>query len=297
MRPLSDRHHEVPRWLLEHFTADNRGRLWVGFKKDRRVRLISTRRAFVRRGANSRVDYVQQPDGTTTRVKSDEAEMILAEFDQLASVAARALIETARRWRETGLVPAQLAPQLIAICKRLLLVQARRTREAQDRIGIGNHDPLLIADLLHARADELGVTLPRTEELIADEAILQVFDDIAQNNRATFAGGQHPLDLQQDVRLLAQRGLRIAVLAPSTGGFVIGSPGITAGRTINGWDSWLPLAPDVAISHSDSPGDVRIALAPPTFLEWHNRTALRSSERVGGCCEGTIREVFATTGD
>ncbi|MDE2989424.1 MAG: hypothetical protein OXT70_15440 [Chloroflexota bacterium] len=297
MSPLSDRHHEVPRWLLEHFTAGHRGRLWVGFKKDRRVQLISTRNAFVRRGANSRVDYVPQSDGSTTRVKSDAAEMILAEFDRSASVAARELIEIARRWRETGPIPAQLPPRLIAICKRLLLVQARRTREAQDRIGIGNHDPLLIADLLYARADELRVTLPCREELIADEAILRVFDDIAQNNRATFAGGQHPLDLHQDVRLLAQRGLRIAVLAPSIGDFVIGSHGITTGRTINGWDSWLPLAPDVAISHSDSPGDVRIALAPPRFLEWHNRTALRSSERVGGSCARTIRELLATAGD
>lgn len=296
MRPLSDRHHEVPRWLLTHFTAGHRGRLWVGFRRDQRIQLISTRNAFVRRGANSRVDYVQQPDGTTTRMKSDGTEMVLAKFDHLASVATRDLIKIVRRWRETGLVPAQLPPQLIAICKRLFLVQARRTREAQERIGIGNHDPLLIAGVVHARADQLDVTLPCTEELIADEAILRVFDDIAQNNRATFAGGQHPLDLQQDARLLAQRGLRIAVLAPTTGEFVIGSHGITAGRTISGWDSWLPVAPDVAISHSDTYGEVGIASAPPRFLEWHNRTALRISERVGGCCEGTIRELLAFTG-
>lgn len=294
METLSDRHHEVPRWLLDHFAKGNRGRLWVGFKEDRRVALVSTSNAFVRRGANSRFDYVQQPDATFARVKSDEAERVLAEFDSLACIAARELIGTARRWRDSALVPPWLAPQVVSICKRLILVQARRTREAQDRIGVGDHDSELIASHFRDRADELGVTLPCTEELMEDPEIVRVFDDISQNNRATFAGGQHPLDLKQDADLLAQRGLRIAVIKPSNGSFVIGSHGLTAGRTINGWDSWLPIAPDVAISHSDKPGDVQIRATPQAFIEWHNRTALSTSERVGGCREDTLRDLLAT---
>ncbi len=293
MRTLSDRHHEVPRWLLSHFAAGS-SMLWVGFKRDRRLRLISTRDAFVRRGANSRFEYVPQADGSLRRVKSDKAERDQAAFDSLSCDAARELIKFARRWRDLGFGPHELTQLVVDISKRLILVQARRTRDAQERISIGDHDPVLIADVVRVRADELGVELPCTQELIEDPEIAGLFKEVSQNNRATFAGGQHPLDLQKEVELLAQRGLRIAVALPSVGDFVIGSHGLTTGRTINGRDSWLPIAPDVAIAHSDMPGDVKIRAVPGTFVEWHNRAALSISERVGGSLREMLEDLLAT---
>ncbi len=143
--------------------------------------------------------------------------------------------------------------------------------------------------MLRTIADALGEPIPGTHELVEVPATAGVFEDFSQNNRDTFASGQHPLELQRDAELLAQRGLRIALVNPSHGDLVIDSHGLTAGRTLIGREFWLPILPDVAISRSNAPSDVTIEVMPRPFVEWHNRAALSTSERVGGCREETLR--------
>lgn len=76
--------------------------------------------------------------------------------------------------------------------------------------------------------------------------------NIPQNCRATFAGGRHSIGLRREAELPTQQGLRIAIISPSLSDFVIANHGLTSGRTIGRQDSWLPIAPEVAVAHSDT---------------------------------------------
>lgn len=97
MTTRSERHHEVPQWLLKYFCWDYGNMLWMGFKDTREIRPVSLRDAFVRKDANTRTDYQSRGDGTFQQVKSDLDETILANFDGQASSAARELIDFSRQ--------------------------------------------------------------------------------------------------------------------------------------------------------------------------------------------------------
>ena len=137
MTARSERHHEVPQWLLKHFCWDHGNMLWMGFKDTREIRRVSLRDAFVRNNANTRTEYQSRGDGTFQEVKSDRDETILANFDGQASGAARELIDFSRQWRDSGPVAPRLSPEKVEVCKRTIVAQARRTRESQNRVGLG----------------------------------------------------------------------------------------------------------------------------------------------------------------
>ncbi|MDE2744704.1 MAG: hypothetical protein OXI41_01790 [Chloroflexota bacterium] len=103
------------------------------------------------------------------------------------------------------------------------VIQARWIREAQDTLGESNHQPQLIAERFRDRADELSISLLEGQQLASRQEFVRVVQDISQSNRATFAGGQHPIDPRKEMELLARRGIRFGVVALSIGDFVIGS--------------------------------------------------------------------------
>ena len=289
MTARSHRHHENPQWLLRHFCPRDDEQLWVGFKDTRDVKLVSIKGAFMRNDANTRIDYQDQE-----RVKSDPDEKILADFDGRASRAASDLIDFARRWRGGLVDDSSLAPETAETCKQIIVAQARRTRESQNRIGFGDDGPELYLKLYRKRAAELGQQLPADESLLADPHVAMLFSDLSQNLRATFASGHHPVLTDKERRLLAPLGLHVATIDPATGEFVIGSHGITIVETAGGQNTWLPLAPDVAISFSGRPGG--IGICKDDFVESHNRAALSISAQVAGQSEKTISELLATLG-
>ena len=291
MMARSERHHEVPIWLAKHFCWDCDERLWMGFKDTREVRLVGVRDAFVRRNANTRTSYQSRQDGTFQQVKSDLDERILEKFDGQASSAARELINFARQWRDMGPVAPRLSPETVEVCKRLIVVQARRTRESQDRVGLGEDKTELYLDLYFTRAEEIGQRLPPREVLVEYPSVTAVFDAISQNTRAGMASGNHPILANKEEEFLAPLGLHVAVIDPTTTEFVVGSHGVTITHERN---TWLPLAPDVAISFSDRPGRIGIGMCGSEFVENHNRAALSISSRVAGRFEETIAELLAT---
>ena len=292
----SKRHHEIPQWVLKYFCVDHREMLWMGFKDTREVRLVSINDAFVRKDANTRIDYQSHGDGTFQQVKSDPDETILASFDDQASQAARALIDFSRRWRDTGPVAPRLSSDRVEVCKQIIVTQARRTRESQNRIGLLPDGYELYLDLYYKRAEEIGQQLPSREDLLGNPSVTKIFDVISQNIRANMASGDHPILTKKEEEFLAPLGLHVAVLDATTAEFVIGSHGITIVETIQGRNSWMPLAPDVMISLSDKSGYISFSIYADEFVERHNRAALSASARVAGRSEGTIQELLATVG-
>ena len=293
MMARSERHHEVPQWLLKHFCRDNGKMLWMGSKDTREITTVSLRDAFVRRNANTRTEYQSQGDGTFQEVKSDLDETILASFDGQASSAARELIDFSRQWRDAGPVAPHLSPEKVEVCKRIIVVQAHRTRESQDRVGLSEAKSELYLDVVFKLAEEGGQHLPSREDLLKTPGVTEVFDVISQNTRAKMASGDHPILADNEEEFLAPLGLHIAVLDPTTAEFVIGSHGITTVEATQGQNTWLPLAPDIAISFSGRPGEIGIGICTDEFVENHNRAALSVSSRVAGRSKGTIQELLA----
>ena len=263
--------------------------LWMGFKNTREVRSVSVKDAFVRKDANTRTTYQSRGDGTFQQVKSDKDEMILEKFDGQASSAAREVIDFARGWREDGTLAPRLSPETIDVCKRLIVVQALRTRESQDRVGLIEDDNDFYLDLYLRRAEEVGQRLPRKEVLLEDPGVAAVFDVISQNMRASTASGNHPILARKEREFLTPLGLHAAVLDPTAAEFVIGSHGVTIIQERN---TWLPLSPDVAISFSNRPGSIGIGKCVSEFVERHNRAALSNSAQVAGRSKGKIQALL-----
>ena len=155
MTPRSERHHQVPIWLLRHFSWKNRGSklLWVGSKDTREIRQSSVNKTFFRNNANTRTDFQSQEDGNFQPIKSDLGEKILAEFDSLAAPAARRLIGYSRIRRDGGPVAPQLSAMDLEICKQTIVVQARRSWESQNRAGMSQDKSELYLDLYFKSAE------------------------------------------------------------------------------------------------------------------------------------------------
>ena len=290
-RERSRRHHEVPRWLLSNFSWDSESMLWISFKNTGEIKPVSVENAFVRKDANTQISYEGRSDGTFQRLKSDADEHSLAGFDDKASLAAREVIRFARQWRNTRTAAPSLSGESLELCKRLIVAQARRTRESQERTGIGKGDNDLYHDLYRRLAQDDGQSLPPKDVLLKDPEVISLFEVITQNTRANFASGDHPVLAKKEFEFLLPLGLRVAVLNPREAQFVIGSHGITITQREN---TWLPLAPDVAISFSNTPGDIAIDMYMKDFVDHHNRSALLLSAQIAGQSRGTIERVLGT---
>ena len=226
----------------------------MGCKETCEVRLVGVNDAFVRKDANTRTNFQSRKDGTFQPMKSDPDEQILAKFDNQASLAARTLIDFSRQFRDGVPVTPRLSPEVVEICKRIIVSQARRTRESQDRTGLSADNSELYLELYCKRAEEIGQPLHTKQELLEASRVTGAFDVLSQNTRANFASGDHPILASKEKGFLAPLGLLIAVIHPTTAEFVIGSHGITIMDTIQGRSSWLPIAPDVAISLAGNSG-------------------------------------------
>ena len=294
MTAQSKRHHEVPKWLLKHFCWDHGEMLWHGFKDTREVTPVNINDAFVRKYANTRIDYQSRGDGTFQQVKSDQDETILADFDDQASRAARNLIDSARQWRDTGPAVPRLSPADVETCKQTIVAQARRTRESQDRAGLSEDKSELYISLYSELAEANGQQLPSKEDLLRDSRVTGLFAAISQNHRANFASGNHSILADKEKEFLDSAGLHVAVIDPTTAEFVIGSHGITIVESTQGQTAWLPLAPDVAISLSDKPKQMGIGICADAFVESHNGAALSLSTRIAGRSKETIQKLLTT---
>ena len=117
---------------------------------------------------------------------------------------------------------------------------------------------------------------------------------LSQNTRAGFASGDHLILVRKENEVLASFGLLIAVIHPTAEDFVIGSHGITIVDSIEGSASWLPIAPDVAISLAGNYGNTYVHVYSQEFVEKHNLSVLSGSARIAGRSKATIERLLAT---
>ena len=109
-----------------------------------------------------------------------------------------------------------------------------------------------------------------------------------------YEGINHPILADKETEFLAPLGLSIAVIGNTGSDFIIGSHGVTLVETTEGTTTWLPIAPDVAISLSDKPGVLSIGTYPNEFVKQQNAAAFSTSARVAGRSKVTILELMAT---
>ena len=173
MTPRSVRHHQVPVWHLKHFSWESgkKGMLWVGYKDPRKIWTSSIDETFFRNDANTRTDYQSQVNGDPEPEKSDKDEKILADFDNKAAPAARQLISSAREWRDTKEAATALSLVDLETCKKIIVVQARRAWESQDRAGLSEDKSELYLDLYFKLAEEQGQQLPSREDLLRNQLV------------------------------------------------------------------------------------------------------------------------------
>ena len=298
MTPRSKSHHQVPKWLLKHFSRENAKKhmLWVGSKDACKIWPASVDETFFRNNANTRTDYRSQADGDPVPEKSDKDEKILADFDSKAAPAVRQLIRFARKWRDAEGDATEIHLVDYETCKETIVVQARRTRESQDRQGLSEDKSELYLNLYDKLAEEQGEQLPPREDLLSDPRVANLFNVLSQNHRANFTSGDHPILASKEMEFLAPLGLSIVVIENTTREFIIGSHGITIVESAQGKTAWLPVAPDVAISLSDRPGTINIGICTDELVERHNTTALALSTQVAGPSKTVIEELLRTHG-
>ena len=296
MQAQSKGHHEIPVWTLNNFSPDQgkKKRVWLGTISTHEIKLSNVKDTFVRNRANTTTSFQSRGDGTFQRIRSDRHEVTLAEFDSTASGIARTLIKWARQVRDgdgRNLIPSE---EQLELCKRLITVQSRRSRESQDRAGFGNDNSQLYLDLYQERARQLGEGPFTDQELLEADTVLGIFDVLSQNTRAGFASGEHPILVHKEKEFFADLGLVVAVVGPTAGDFIIGSHGTTNIDESEGRTSWLPIAPDVAISLGDRFAGIRVGVYPQEFVEKHNRAVLSDSSRVVARSKTTIERLLAT---
>ena len=165
MTVRSKGHHEIPIWLLKNFCWDEGKTLWMGFKGTRDVKAVVVKDAFRRNDANSRIDYQSRGCGKPRRKKADLDEKILGYFDDKAAPVARRLIEFSREWRDSGSDALLLSQDDMEICKSIIVTQARRTRESQDRTFLGKDNSELFLNVSLRLAEQLKQPLPSRQEL------------------------------------------------------------------------------------------------------------------------------------
>ena len=292
MTQRSKKHHDVPKWLLKNFCIGRSDHLWVGFCRDRKVVKLDRANVFYRKNGNTRIDHISDGSGRFRPVLSDRDEKILARFDSQASMATKQLLRWARQHHQTGEAPFHLQQTVVDQCKALIVTQARRTHESQDRVGLTTGSEDLWWEKAYKRAEDVEFALGPREKLTSEPRIQALVSNTEQNVRANFASGNHPILKDKEKRFLLDAGLDVGVI-PCTGPrLVLGNQGITNLEEPGGVVSYLPLAPDVVVYLTAEPNSVAFVSLRDTFAEHHNKGASTMSRSIAGNSRQAIEELL-----
>ena len=296
MTRRSTRHHQVPIWLLKNFCIEGSDHLWVGICTSGKVMKQRTRKVFYHKHANTRTDYIPNGRGEFKIVKSDRDERLLAEFDGRTQKAAKQVLQWARWHRTTGQAHPLPPQDVVDHVKSLILTQARRTHEYQDRVGFMEGFEDVWLDIAYKTAEADGFELGPRRELIREPEAQALVSDMKQNLRANFASGDHPILKDKENRYLLSKGLGVGVTLGSGPGLVIGSQGITILRESGGEVTYLPLAPDVVIRLTTRPHLFTSWTCDASFVEQHNKAACTMSRSIAGNSRQAIEDLLENHG-
>ena len=292
MTQRSKKHHDVPKWLLKNFCIGRSDHLWVGFCEDRKVVELDRSNVFNRNNGNTRTDYIPDGSGRFRPVQSDRDERLLARFDGQASMATKQLLQWARKHHQTGEAPFHLQQTVVNQCKALIVTQARRTHESQNRAGLTTGFEDLWWEVAYKRAEDVGFALGTREKLTSEPRIQALASDTEQNVRANFASGNHPILKDEENRFLLDTGLGVGVIPCSGPRLVLGNQGITILEEPGGVVSYLALAPDVVVYLTAEPTSVAFVSLRDTFAEHHNKGASTMSRSIAGNSRQAIEELL-----
>ena len=181
----------------------------------------------------------------------------------------------------------------VHILKQLIVGQARRTQESQDRIALTHSVDDTILDQLYLRAEASSTSLPPRSDLRSATEAQEWLADMRQNMRANFASGDHAILRVNESEFLSRSGLTVAVVPTSGPSFVIGSSGITITGSGTHEQAWLPVAPDAVIGLSPRPSEAGVRVVGNDFVEERNQAAVAASDRIAGPSRAVITKLLA----
>ena len=287
--------HYIPQMLLNHF-CDPTGALYV-FDKDNSVgRWTSPRDAFFVKHLYTTFEVKEEAnddDASGRVIKSKKYEDALMELERKTARIIEEIIQQCR----TGRILRNPSFHEETL-RRFIITLARRTPESQARVRSGGEFKDVYYEAAKRIADAEGFPLPDKEELFKDPDVLALVKLVESSITGKFAVGEHPHERQEEERFLLETGLCFAVSRLPGEEFIIGSHGIAIlpprfpGDPLQG--SWVPIAYDVAVKVTGTPGEMGLLELDKPALDVHriraiNRGSAKLSKVIAGRHEPLVR--------
>ena len=297
---LSRRHHYNPKMLLKNFCDDD-GRLWMGERTGGRIFSSTPQDAFVKRDLNRSYDFPPAPisgkeEEFLNSIKaSDKYEQMLSRLEGEAAPVVQKVIEQARHKQFP-----QLSPEDSNTLKRFILATERRTPESQKRIAAGKSFEDAFWEAVVASAENGPAPgLPERAAFYRAPLIAKLKDKVQATVNAGFAAGDRPRERDKEEQVCRETGLYVAVIHTPGRGFVIGSHGLAIVQSPYGNDPaegpWLPIAHDVAVGLTFSPGRELLILLDRSrdrIIKSINSASVAKSQRIAGRSKDLVRALI-----
>lgn len=280
------RQHFIPVLLLKNF-VDADGFLWHG-DVDNTI-CTQPKNVFVKKHLYTKHDFINDHEHSYGKIPllSVEKDYVYENWLSLIEDKAKPSIDQVLEQVRHGKHP-KLSLRHLNGLKKFIITQAIRTPEAQTRVFAAQG----IEDL----SSFVFNRIPNHPRLTTKIKSL-----LLQNSLARLSSGAYP-PLEQDILEYMKRVcLRYAVIRIPEQSFVIGSHGITIidpyyGQIL-GADSWLPIAPDVAVGLTDSlHGEALLTLDRENngedVVAAINAATVHLSERIVGSSEALVRSLM-----
>ena len=281
--------HYIPQMLLENFCSRS-GKLYIYDKIHCVGYRTSPKNVFYDEHLYTSFDT---DPNSGTPVPSKKYEDVLGDLEGKTATVLREVFRQIRGGR---------APRVFSsyeeTLKRFILTQARRTPESQARVqsGVTFQDAYYEVASLMTSAE--GLPLPEKEQFFQHADFLALGNLLESSTTGKFAVGEHPHERQEEERFLRETGLRFAISRLPGEEFIIGSHGIAiVPRRFGGaplQDAWLPIARDIAVKVTGTPGEVSLLELDKPALDVYliravNRASAKPSKVIAGRHEPLVR--------
>lgn len=234
------RQHYLPKFLIRGFLNQD-GRVWVGDRETGNVFCTGPDNVFVDSEQNTRYGFGPDADekdyGYEGSIQSLESEA--------APVVSK--IVGCARCRKCP----DLSKEEARTFKRFMFLQARRTRESQERVSSPRDPDDVVYEVAASALTEGGFDPPPRDVLLAEPEMREFAKRIAHNVDARFSAGDDPDLAAEEEKFCRETGLCVRTVERPRRSFILGSHGLTIRETTVGGKrlrcSLLPVAHDVVV--------------------------------------------------
>lgn len=281
--------HYIPQMLLRNFSGSS-GALYIHDKVHGVGYWTIPKNVFY---SEHLYTSFETDSNSGTRVPSKKYEDILGDLEGDTATVLRECFRQVRSGR---------TPRVFSFyeetLKRFIITQARRTPESQARVqsGVGFQDAYY--EVARRMTSAEGIPLPEKDQFLQHPEFLALGKLLESSITGKFAVGEHPHESHEEERFLRETGLSFAVSRLPGEEFIIGSHGIAIVPGISGGipfqDSWLPVARDIAIRVTGTPGELSLLeLDNPSrdayLIRAVNRASAKPSKVIAGRHEPLVR--------